>query len=213
MTLGPRLRRIVLTTHVIASVGWIGALAAYGTLVVAALTSDSDETIRAAFVAMALVYYALVPLAAVGLLTGLAQSLGSSWGLLRHYWVLTKFVVTMVAITVMVLNLDNVRDHADQVTGTHVTHMSGVASHQLRHVIGGMAILLLAAILGKYKPKGLTRHGRRRKDAPRGRPAEKAPPANRRTPTSGGRSPQCPVAGYVELIRSESCFDGPFPSA
>jgi uncharacterized membrane protein len=163
MHLGPRLRKLVLITHVIAAVGWIGALAAYGTLVVAALTSESDTTVRSSFVAMELVYYALVPLAATALLTGLVQALGSNWGLLRHYWVLAKLVLTIFATTFMVLNLDDVREHADQAGAAHGAHMPGVASHQLRHVLGGMAILLLAAILGKYKPRGMTRYGRRRR--------------------------------------------------
>jgi uncharacterized membrane protein len=163
MTLGPRTRKVVLTTHVVAAAGWIGALAAYATLVVAALTSDSDDTVRSSFIAMELVYYALVPLAATALVTGLVQSLGGSWGLLRHYWVLAKFVLTLIAITVMALNLRGVSDHADQASAAHGAHMPGAASHQLRHVIGGMGILLLAAILGKYKPKGLTRYGRRKR--------------------------------------------------
>jgi uncharacterized membrane protein len=177
MSLGPRLRKFVLITHVIASVGWIGALAAYGTLVIAALTSESDTTVHSSFVAMELVYYALVPLAATALLTGLVQAVGTNWGLLRHYWVLPKLVLTIVAITVMVLNLDSVREHADQATAGHGAHLSGAASHELQHVLGGMAILLIAAILGKYKPGGLTRYGRRRRDSVRVRNPEKPRPA------------------------------------
>lgn len=162
MRLGHRSRKLVLTVHLIAAVGWIGALAAYGTLTVAALTSESDTTVRSSFVAMEIVYYALVPLAATALVTGLVQGLGTSWGLLRHYWVVAKLVLTGVAITFLLLNLDDVRGHADE-AAAHGAHMPGVASHQLRHVLGGMAILLAAAILGRYKPRGLTRYGRRRR--------------------------------------------------
>jgi hypothetical protein len=168
MTLGPRIRKVVLTVHVLTSVGWIGACAAYLTLTVAAMTSDSHDTVRAAFVSMEIVYFALVPLAAAALLTGLIQAVGTNWGLFRHYWVLTKLVLTFVAITVMVLNLDKVSSHAD-----HASHgsavESGAAAHDFRHAAGGLAILGLTAILGLYKPRALTRYGRRKKNELRAR--------------------------------------------
>ena len=163
MTMGPRLRKVVLTTHVVSAVGWIGAVAAYLALALAALTSDSAETVRAAFIAMELLYFALVPLAAVALLTGLAQALGTNWGLLRHYWVLAKLVLTVIAFTVMVINLEKVSAHADHVLHSPAADLPG-AGHDLQHAVGGLVILLLAAILGLYKPRGLTRYGRREKE-------------------------------------------------
>lgn len=165
--MGPRLRQAVLATHVVSSVGWIGAVAAYLALVLAAMTSDSTETVRAAFLAMELVYFALVPLALVALSTGLAQALGSSWGLLRHYWVVAKLALTVVAVTVMVLNLENVSSHADHVAATTGADLPGAAAHQLRHAFVGLLMLLAAALLGLYKPRGLTRRGRRRRDETR----------------------------------------------
>ena len=39
----------------------------------------------------------------------------------------------------------------------------GAATHDLQHAGVGVLILLLVAILGLYKPGGLTRYGRRRK--------------------------------------------------
>jgi hypothetical protein len=168
MTMGPRLRKLVLTTHVIFAVGWMGGVAAYLVLTLAASTSDSVETVRAAFIAMELLYFALVPLAAVALLTGLVQALGTKWGLFRHYWVLAKFVLTVTAFTVMVLNLDNVSAHADHIVHSPAADLPS-AGHQLRHAVGGLFILLVAAILGLYKPRALTRHGRRKQQQLRAR--------------------------------------------
>jgi hypothetical protein len=159
--MGARLRKLVLLTHVVASVGWIGAVAAYLALVIAALTSDSAETVQGAFIAMELVYFALVPLAATALITGLTQSLGSSWGLFRHYWVVIKLVLTVVAITVMLLNLSGVSSHADHVTHSPGADMRSEAVHQLQHAGVGLLMLLVAASLGLYKPRGMTRYGRR----------------------------------------------------
>jgi hypothetical protein len=168
MTLGPRLRKVVLTAHVVSVGGWIGAVAAYLVLAVAGSTSDSAETVRAAFIAMELLYFALVPLAAVALSTGLAQALGTNWGLLRHRWVLVKFVLTVVAFTVMVRHLDTVSAHADHVAHSPAANLPG-AGHDLQHAVGGLVILLVAAILGVHKPGGLTRYGRRRKKQLRAR--------------------------------------------
>jgi hypothetical protein len=168
MTLGPRIRKVVLTVHVLTSVGWIGACASYLTLTVAAMRSDSHDTVRAAFVSMEIVYFALVPLAAAALLTGLVQAVGTNWGLFRRYWVLAKLVLTLVAIAVMVLNLDSVSAHADHVSHGSVVE-SGAAAHQFRHAAGGLAILGVTAILGLYKPRGLTRYGRRKKNELRAR--------------------------------------------
>ncbi len=161
--MGRRLRKIVLTVHVISSVGWIGAVCAYLSLVVAALTSESDDTVRAAFVAMELVYFALIPLAAMALMTGVVQALASNWGLLRHRWVLAKFLLTVVAFAVMVNNLGPVSSHADHVRHAPAGELPG-ATHDFQHAGVGLLILLFVAFLGLYKPGGLTRYGRRRKD-------------------------------------------------
>ena len=161
MTIGPRLRKVVLTAHVVSAVGWIGAAAAYGVLALAASTSDSAETVRAGFIAMELLYFALVPLAAVALLTGLVQALGTDWGLFRRYWIFVKFVLTVVAFTVMLSNLGTVSEHANHVVHAPAADLPG-AGHDLQHAGGGLVILLVAAILGLYKPGGLTRYGRRR---------------------------------------------------
>lgn len=161
--LGRRARKVVLTVHVISAVGWIGAACAYLSLTVAALTSESDDTVRAAFLAMELVYFALIPLAATALVTGVAQALGTNWGLLRHYWIVAKLLLTVVAFGVMVNNLGEVSSHAD-----HVRHEpgadlpGGAATHGLEHAGVGVLILLLVATLGLYKPGGLTRYGRRK---------------------------------------------------
>jgi hypothetical protein len=99
------------------------------------------------------------------LTVGVAQALGTNWGLLRHYWIVAKLLLTVVAFAVMVNNLGEVSTHAD-----HVRHASGgdlpggAATHGLQHAGGGVLVLLVVATLGLYKPGGLTRYGRRKQD-------------------------------------------------
>lgn len=57
---------------------------------------------RGAYLAMELTgWYVLVPLCVASLLTRLIMSLGTPWGLFRHYWVLVKFVITILAAIIL----------------------------------------------------------------------------------------------------------------
>lgn len=162
MTMSPRLRKFALTAHVVSSVGWIGAVFAYLALVAAALTSQDAETVRAAFLAMELTYFALVPLALASLLTGVVQSLGTEWGLLRHYWVLLKLLLTVFATVVLVLNMSTIGSLADLAAETDSAGFPPGAGGQLLHAGVGLLVLLVTATLGMYKPRGMTRYGRRK---------------------------------------------------
>jgi hypothetical protein len=60
----PHIRKFALTAHISLAVGWIGAVAAYLVLVVAAMTIQGSQTMRAAWIAMELIgWYLIVPLA------------------------------------------------------------------------------------------------------------------------------------------------------
>jgi hypothetical protein len=86
MVMTPGVRKFALVAHVTSSVGWLGAVAAFLVLSVAGLTSERAETVRGAYVAMNLIgLVAIVPLSLAALLTGLIQSLGTHWGLFKHY--------------------------------------------------------------------------------------------------------------------------------
>src|SRR5438105_2866466 len=89
MIMPPAVRKFALTVHLTCSVGWIGAVIAYLALGVAAATSSDVQTVRAAWTAMDLTgWWVIVPLAVAALVTGTVISLGTQWGLFRHYWVL-----------------------------------------------------------------------------------------------------------------------------
>src|SRR3712207_2002873 len=102
----PRLRKLALALHLTVSVGWIGAAIAYLALGVSAVTSRDTQTMRAAWIAMELTgWYVIVPLALAALLTGLVMSLGTPWGLFRHYWVLITLGLTILATVVLLLHM------------------------------------------------------------------------------------------------------------
>ena len=55
----------------------------------------------------------LVPLSVASLLSGLVQALGTAWGLFRHYWVLIKLMLTVVATAVLLAYVSTLRLFAD----------------------------------------------------------------------------------------------------
>ena len=86
MTMTPRLRTFALTAHVASSVGWLGAVVVFLALAGVGLTSQDAQTVRGAYLVMEpAAWFVLVPLAFASLLTGLVMSLGTTWGVFRHY--------------------------------------------------------------------------------------------------------------------------------
>lgn len=159
----PNLRKFALSTHITLSVGWIGAVFSYLVLVAAAMTSQGDETLRAAWVAMELIgWYLIVPLALAALLTGLVMSLGTPWGLFRHYWVLISFMLTIVATVVLMQHMATVSFFAGVAATTDSANVSeprGALRGELLHAGVGVVLLLAIQMLNVYKPQGMTAYG------------------------------------------------------
>jgi len=69
MTMTPALRKLTLTTHVTASVGWLGALAVFLAHAIASLFSQDEQTVRAASLAMGLTaWFVILPLSLASLI-------------------------------------------------------------------------------------------------------------------------------------------------
>jgi hypothetical protein len=166
MALSLRLRKLALTAHVTASVGWLGAVLAFVALSLTGLTSQDPQTVQCAYLVMELTgWVVLVPLSLASLLTGLVCSLGSSWGLVRHYWVLFKLLINVVATIVLLLYMQTL-DYLGDVAGA--TTLSSGELGGLRspsptlHAAAALLLLLVATTLAIYKPRGMTRYGQRR---------------------------------------------------
>lgn len=156
----PSVRKVVLVAHITTSVGWLGAVLAYLVLDITAAISQDVATVRAMYVAMGqVVTLALVPLALVSVLIGLVNSLGTSWGLIRHYWVSVKFLLTVVATVVLLIEAQSVRVKAS----VALTDADPRAlSSSLVHSVGGALILVTILALSVYKPRGVTQYGWRK---------------------------------------------------
>jgi DMSO/TMAO reductase YedYZ heme-binding membrane subunit len=126
------------------------------------MTSENGETVRAMFLAMDVASWAvLVPLAVASLVTGMTQSLGTRWGLLRHYWVVVKLWITVIATIVLLLYTATL-EHLARVAERDASAAELDSPTVVVHAALALTLLLGATILAVFKPAGLTRRGRRR---------------------------------------------------
>ena len=164
MTMTLRLRKFALTAHITSSVGWLGAVAVSLALAVAGLTSQDVQMVRAAYLTLELIgWFVLVPFSLASLLTGLVMSLGTTWGLFRHYWVLAKLLINVFANIVLLLYMKTLSFLAG------VAAQSSLSSDDLSrlrnpspvlHAGAALILLLVAVTLSVYKPRGITGYGR-----------------------------------------------------
>ena len=161
----PNVRKLALTAHVTSSVGWLGAVAAFLALAVAGLTSRDAQLVRAAYLAMGVTgWFVIVPLGVASLLTGLVQSLGTTWGLFRHYWVLIKLLMTVLATALLLVHMQPT-SYMARVAAERVlsgSDLRGLRIQLAADAGAAVVVLLVATALSVYKPRGLTPYGWRK---------------------------------------------------
>jgi hypothetical protein len=137
--LAPPWRKLALTAHVVASVGWLGAVLAFLSLAVAGLTGTDASVVRAAYISSKTITWAvIVPLSFATLITGAVQGLVTPWGLFRHWWVVAKLAIAVAATVLLLL---------------HARSIDEVALAAARAMTAAVA-LVAATILSIYKPAG-----------------------------------------------------------
>ena len=168
MTMTPRLRRLALTAHVASSVGWLGAVVVFVALAGIGVSSREPQTVSGAYLVMQpATWSVLVPLAVASLLTGLIQSLGTGWGLARHYWVL--FLINVVTTIVLLIYLRTFAVLAAVAVDPGADLAEVRNPSPVIHACGAL-LLLIATALSAYKPRGMTRYGWRRQQGRGQRP-------------------------------------------
>ncbi len=161
---GRRLRRpartALLTLHVIVSVGWNGV--AFAQLALAS-TAAADANLRhATYELMHVIDRTLdIPLALLTLITGIVMSVGTKWGLLRHWWIVAKLTITVVAVIsggAVVRTLIVSADHATR----GATTTAPTQTFALIVCACAMNVLFITAtVLSTAKPWGRTPRGNR----------------------------------------------------
>ncbi|MBO0850842.1 MAG: hypothetical protein J2P20_15375, partial [Pseudonocardia sp.] len=150
--------RAVRTAHIVVSGGWLGVGLGKLVLEIAALTTGSAQRAGALFAAATAIGCAFPPMIVATLLSGVALAVGTRWGLLRYYWVVTKLGLSLAVVVTAMALVDGWadqawpfhRDRADAVPECAagplgmLTSLSGVY----------MVMLLVATVVSVYKPWG-----------------------------------------------------------
>ena len=157
--------KFVLTVHVASSVGWLGAAASFLALALTGLTSMDVNLVQGAYLAMAVTGWSVVvPLALASLLSGLILSLGTRWGLFRHYWIVIKLLITLVSVLIVVgftPTLSLLRTLGADTT-LSLGDLRHLGQSPVVHSAGGLLALLVTTGLSAYKPRGVTPYGQRK---------------------------------------------------
>lgn len=151
-------RQILLTVHVLVSVGWNGV--ALGQLALA-ITASLDSDIRhPAYELMHVFDRALnIPLALLTLATGIAISLRTRWGLLHHWWVVTKLAITVVAVLFAAAFMRTMIVRAGHATADGNVDYTAPTAAIITGACLMNAMFITATFLSTLKPWGRTRRG------------------------------------------------------
>lgn len=101
------------------------------------------------------------PLAIATVATGVVLALGTTWGLLRHYWVVVSLTMTVIATAILMLHMPRVTELAATARRTGAPELEELGS-DLFHTSLGLVVLVVILGLNVYKPRGLSRYGNRR---------------------------------------------------
>lgn len=141
--LGRKTHRALLIAHVLTSVGWFGVAITVAFCGLVGLNSDNIafyEVIRATL-------WLSVPLGLTAAATGVALSLTTRWGLLRHWWVVVKEAITIAVIVTDVVVVAPAMSRAIE-AGTPTEIPGPVFAH--------CVVLAIATALSLTKPRART---------------------------------------------------------
>jgi hypothetical protein len=164
LRVSPPVYRLLLATHIIVSVGWLGIVVAKLVLGLRAVTLDAPEVSDALYASMEVVDAAFPPAAVATLVTGVLLSLGTKWSLLRHYWIVTKLGLTVGVIVTGIALMDRlVRGSiSGQAVGDPaiLSLISAPTTFLISLSVAHVLMLGVATVVSVYKPWGKTRFGR-----------------------------------------------------
>lgn len=157
MTFSSAMRKFGLTTHIAFSAGWFGGVAGFFVLAIAGLVSKNSQLVTANYISMEMLgWFAIVPFCMGTFFSGVLQSLGTEWGLFKHYWIAVKLVLTVIATIVLFVHMQPVSHVADIASkdGLTNTQLRGLRIQLIADAGAALLVILVAIGLSVYKPWG-----------------------------------------------------------
>jgi hypothetical protein len=156
LIMNPRMSKLMLTAHFTFSLGWFGTVAAFLVLSIAGVTAN-EEIVKACYLGMDLIaWFVILPFCLCSLITGLAQSLFTHWGLFRHWWILVKFVLTLLATIILLVHMQPISYLAKIASDSPLTldEFSALRIRLIADAGAAMLVLLATTTISVYKPWG-----------------------------------------------------------
>ena len=92
-----RAHKVALTAHILTAVGWFGIAVVVAFCGLAAAASDDRLLATALYRTMETAPWLSIPAGLAAVATGVLLGLGTSFGLIRHWWVVVKIVIAAAA--------------------------------------------------------------------------------------------------------------------
>ena len=146
----------LLTAHIAVSVGWLGVVLAKLVLALVAATSDDPDRGAALLVALDVINLTFAPVAIATIVTGVLLSLGTKWGLLDHWWVAAKLVLTVGVIGTAVQLAPRLLDANADVPEATLLGRPWPATIILLFATAHLSMLAAATVISVFKPWGKT---------------------------------------------------------
>jgi hypothetical protein len=170
--LSRRPRQALLAVHVITSAAWLGIAVMFVALSVLALRAANVRDAQTIYETMAFFDQTMLPIANMAATTtGFALGVTTKWGIVRHWWVVIKVVISFavlgIAFGFLHDALERSASQAADLAAVGGTVADITSSGQV--VLGGFVLALVslvgAMLLSLYKPRGVTPWGRRSEPA------------------------------------------------
>jgi uncharacterized membrane protein len=144
---------LALTAHIVSSVGWLGAAVLIAFLAVTAVLTGDSSLAEALRRTLDITPWLSVPIGVVAVVTGAVLSLGTTWGLVRHWWVVAKIGISLAVVVTDLVVLAPAAREAVATGHAPRALMDGAIAH--------CVVLTVATVLSVFKPRGRTPWGRR----------------------------------------------------
>jgi uncharacterized membrane protein len=160
---GKRVRQLLVFLHVVASLGWMGAgLANVVLAMTAGYTADADVRRVCYRMISSVDAFLVIPGAFTALVSGIVLAVVTPWGLARHWWVLSKLVLTVAVIVYSTVGLGVwVEDSIAATTGSAAE--SPVAGLLAYGTLPNIVAFLFMTWVSVAKPWGATPWARPRR--------------------------------------------------
>ncbi|MFD7309423.1 hypothetical protein [Promicromonospora sp. NPDC059942] len=157
MTLPPRVRKAVLTVHIVSAGAWIGVDVLVAVLAGIGLGGGSAAVRGLALRALAeFVVTPMLVSALVCLASGVVLGLATKWGLVRYWWVAVKLVTNLVLCTLILVVLWPGMPDVGAAGGA--IEAGGVPATDISFLVFpptvSLTALAVATVLSVYKPWG-----------------------------------------------------------